>query len=71
MLGKHPREEPVGGDGVAPSGDEHVEDLAMLVDGPVDVAPHPCDLDVGALVRWAAVEAISRLHDGTVIEDHY
>jgi hypothetical protein len=34
---------------VAGSQDEHVDDLAMLVDRPVDVTPDAADLDVGLI----------------------
>jgi hypothetical protein len=40
-------EEPTGGRCVAPPGDEHVDDLAELVDGAVHVPPLAGDLDVG------------------------
>ena len=39
-------EEPAGRRGVPPRRDEHVDDLAELVDRPVDVVPLPGDLDV-------------------------
>jgi hypothetical protein len=32
---------------VAPRGDEHVDDLAELVDRPVHIAPPPGDLHIG------------------------
>ncbi len=41
-LGK----ESVGRGGVAADAQQHVDDLATLVNGPVDVAPHAVDLDV-------------------------
>jgi hypothetical protein len=33
--------------GVSTRGEQHVDDLAVLVDGAVDVTPDPVDLDVG------------------------
>ena len=36
---ERPLEQPAGSGRVAPWGDEHVDDLAELVDRPVDVAP--------------------------------
>jgi hypothetical protein len=39
-------EEPAGGLGVPPRSDEHVDDLAELVDRAVDVAPAPGDLHI-------------------------
>jgi hypothetical protein len=39
---------------IPPAGDKHVDDLPVLVDGPVHVAPHPVDLDV-CLVNEPAV----------------
>ena len=41
-----PLEEPVGAIGVAARGDEHVDDLPALVDGPVDIPPDTVDLDI-------------------------
>lgn len=44
----HPAvEEPPGRSGVPTRRDGYVDDLAMLVDGPVDVPSHAVDLDVG------------------------
>jgi hypothetical protein len=40
-------EESAGGCGVSSGGEQHVDDLAVLVDGSVDVAPDTVDLDVG------------------------
>jgi hypothetical protein len=37
---------PAGAVGVAAGGDEHVDDLPVLVDGAVDVAPDTVDLDL-------------------------
>jgi transposase IS116/IS110/IS902 family protein len=47
-------EEPAGGLGVSVSGDEHVDDLAELVDRAVDIAPPAGDLHIG-LVHEPAV----------------
>ena len=47
-------EEPAGGVGVPSGRDQHVDDLSMLVDGPVDVAPDTVDLDIG-LVNEPAI----------------
>jgi hypothetical protein len=47
-------EEPLGGLGVSVSGDEHVDDLAELVDRAVDVAPPAGDLHI-RLVHEPAV----------------
>jgi len=41
------REEPARGGDVTTPGHIHVDDLTMLVDRPVDIAPDPSDLDVG------------------------
>ena len=38
---ERPLEEPAGSGRIAPWGDEHVDDLAELVDRAVDVAPRP------------------------------
>jgi hypothetical protein len=46
-CGDGPLEEAAGGLGVAPRGDEHVDDLAELVDRTVDIAPAAGHLDVG------------------------
>jgi hypothetical protein len=46
-CGDGPLEEVAGGPGVAPRGDEHVDDLAELVDRTVDIAPAAGHLDVG------------------------
>ena len=47
MRPKRGGEEPPCGGDISVLGDEHVNDLAVLVDGPVDVPPHSGDLDVG------------------------
>jgi DNA-binding transcriptional LysR family regulator len=39
-------EEPAGTVDVPPAADEHVDDLPVLIDGPVDVAPDTVDLEV-------------------------
>jgi hypothetical protein len=46
-----PLEEPAGCPDVAPPGDEHVDDLAELVDRTIDVAPLAADLDIGLTYR--------------------
>jgi hypothetical protein len=53
-CGDGPLEEAAGGLGVAPRGDEHVDDLAELVDRAVDVAPPTGDLHIG-LVHEPAI----------------
>jgi hypothetical protein len=47
------REEPAGSRGVLAGREQHVNDLTVLVDGAVDVAPDPVDLDgwVGRAAR--------------------
>jgi hypothetical protein len=40
-------EELAGRGGVPAGREQHVDDLSVLVDGPVHVAPHPVDLHVG------------------------
>jgi hypothetical protein len=42
-------EEPASGGGVPLLGHQHVDDLAVLVDGPVQVPPPGGDLDVGLI----------------------
>jgi len=42
-----PDEEPAGSRGVPARRKQHVNDLTVLVDRPVDVAPHAVDLDIG------------------------
>ena len=49
-----PLEEPAGGLGVAPRGDEHIDDPPELVDRSIDVAPLAGDLHVG-LIHLPAV----------------
>jgi hypothetical protein len=49
-----PLEEPVGGRGISPSGEEHVDDLPELVDRSIDVAPLPSHVHIG-LVDLPAV----------------
>jgi hypothetical protein len=44
-----PLEEPPGCLGVPARREEHVDDLAELVDGPEQVAPRPSDLQVGLI----------------------
>jgi hypothetical protein len=44
---KRTSEEPPGRTAIAAGRDQHVDDLPMLVDGPVDVAPLAVDLEVG------------------------
>ena len=47
VIDQRPIEEPASRLGVAPPRHVHVDDLAMLIDRPVDVAPHAADLDIG------------------------
>jgi hypothetical protein len=46
QYGDCPLEEPPSRISVPASRDQHVDDLPILVDRPVHVAPHPVDLDV-------------------------
>src|SRR6266496_353940 len=46
---ERPLEEPACGFGVATTREEHVDDLAELVDRPEQVAPGPSDLQVGLI----------------------
>jgi hypothetical protein len=39
----------VGGVRIPPFGQQHVDDLTVLVDRPVHVTPHAIDLDVGLI----------------------
>jgi hypothetical protein len=52
-------EEPAGSGRVAPWGDEHVDDLAELVDGLVGVAPPSGDLQVGLVDLPAITDAVA------------
>lgn len=45
------REEPAGSFGVASRGDVHIDDLAVLIDSPIYVAPSTGDLHVGFVDR--------------------
>jgi hypothetical protein len=45
--------------GVAPRGDEDVDDLPELVDGPVDVPPVASDLHVGLVDLPAIADAVA------------
>jgi hypothetical protein len=47
QRGQGSAEEPAGGVGVPTCRHEHVDDLPVLVDRPVDVAPHAVDFHVG------------------------
>jgi hypothetical protein len=53
-----PLEELVGGRGISPSGDQHVDDLAELVDRSVDVAPLPCHLHIGFIDLPAVTDGV-------------
>ena len=48
-LGRHdgPLEEPASCPGITPWGDEHVDNLAGLVDSTIDIAPPAGDLHIG------------------------
>ena len=48
---ERPSEELPGRVGVTPHGDQDVDDLPVLVDGPVDVAPDSVDLHVGLVAE--------------------
>jgi len=52
-------EEPTGGLGVSARGDEHVDDLAELVDRAADIAPAPGHLDIGLIHLPAAADRVS------------
>jgi hypothetical protein len=56
---ERPLEEPAGSGRIAPWGDEHVDDLAELVDGSVDVAPPSGDLHVGFVDLPAIADAVA------------
>jgi hypothetical protein len=45
--------------GVAPRGDEDVDDLAELVDGPVDIPPPASDLHIGLVDLPAIADAVA------------
>jgi hypothetical protein len=55
-----------GGLQISLPGQEHVDDLPVLVDGPVDVSPGPGDLDVGLVNEPVTAHAVAawpgRLH---------
>ena len=53
-----PLQEPVGGRGISPSGDEHVDDLAELVDRAEDVAPPAGDLHLGLVDLPAVTDGV-------------
>jgi len=55
-VGQGLAEEPARGDLVAPVAGEHVDDLPVLVNGPIQVCPPACDLDL----RLIDVPTISR-----------
>ncbi len=52
-------EEDAGGGQVAPGGQPHVDDLPVLVDGPVEVCPSSVDLDVGLVDEPAATRNVT------------
>jgi hypothetical protein len=54
-----PLEETASCSDVAPWGDEHVNDLAWLVDGPVDIAPLAGDLHIGLVDLPALADGMS------------
>ena len=56
---EHSREEPSCRSGVAPRGDVDVDDLAVLVDGAVDVPPPAGDLDVGLVHEPTITNAVT------------
>ena len=49
QRGQRPAEEPAGSIPVATLRYEHVDDLPVLVDGPIDVTPYALDLDAGRI----------------------
>ena len=55
-------EEPRGGLQVTPLGHEHVDDLPVLVNGPVDVPPDPGDLHVGLIDEPVPADAVAARH---------
>jgi hypothetical protein len=57
-------EEPAGGDGVPLLGQQHVDDLPVLVDGPVQVSPPAGDFDVGLIDEPAVASGMSKRAGG-------
>jgi hypothetical protein len=47
QRGQRTLEEPASSPAVATGRHVHVDDLPVLVDGPIDIAPHAADFDVG------------------------
>ena len=58
-------EEPPGGGRVTARGDQHVDDLSVLVDGPVHVSPDAIDPDVGFVdepaIAWCVADEPGRV----------
>ena len=65
QRGQRPLEEAAGGLAVAPLRDQDVDDLPMLVDRPIHVAPHAIDFDVRFVdeppVAWRVAAESGRL----------
>jgi hypothetical protein len=55
-----PAEESAGRVAVATVRHEHVDDLAVLIDSPVHVPPHPIDLDIGLVDEPAITRSMAR-----------
>ncbi len=55
---QHRLEEPGSGRNVAAFGDVDVDDLPVLVNGPVHVPPHSCDLDIGLIDQPPIARAV-------------
>ena len=53
------RDEPSGSDTVASLRHQHLDDLAVVIDGAVDVTPHALHLDVGFIDEPADTDRIS------------
>ena len=60
-----PLEEPAGSGRIAPWGDEHVDDLAELVDRTVDVPPVASHLDLGLVDLPTVADAVAAWSGGS------
>ena len=59
MCGQGCSEERAGRGDVAAWGDEHVDDLAMLIDGSIDVLPFPGEFDVGLVNKPTTSDSVA------------
>lgn len=59
MAGQDHREERTSSREIASLRDVYVDDLAILVDRPVHVPPHPCDLDIGFVNEPAVTDTVT------------